>query len=122
MAEIKQIHEGAVLALQQSYFQVPHKPAGGEPEIVSDHHDCLDMLAIAVPKSGDQFRVLLTTLRVQPLLKLINDKQDLLVSPQSPSRRDDVILRPSFSTSPSGITVRSRNQPASRHAGTSSRQ
>ena len=46
----------------QPDFQIPHEPAGGKPEIIPHHHDRLDMLAIAVPKSGDQFRVLFASL------------------------------------------------------------
>ena len=58
-------------------LQVPHEPAGGQPEIIPHHHDRLDMLAIALTKSGDQFRVLLTPLGMEPLLELVQDQQHL---------------------------------------------
>ena len=37
------------------------------------------MLAIAMPKGGDQFRVLLTSLGMEPLLELVEDQQHLLL-------------------------------------------
>ena len=77
MAGIKEIHESAVLPFDQSDFQVAHEPAGGEPEIIPHHHNRLNMLAIALPKGGDQFRVLLTPLGMEPLLELIQDEQHL---------------------------------------------
>ncbi len=77
MTGIKEIHEGAVLPLDQSDLQFPHEPAGGEPEIVPHQHNRLNMLTIAVPKGGDQFRVLLTSLGMEPLLELIQDQQHL---------------------------------------------
>ena len=82
MAGIKEIHEGAVLPFNQSDLQVPHEPAGGEPEIIPHQHDRLNMLAIAVPKSGDQFRVLLASLGMEPLLELVQDQQHLALGRQ----------------------------------------
>ena len=61
----------------RSDLQVSHEPAGGKPEIVPHHHDRLNMLAVAVTKSGDQFGVFLAPLGVQPLLKLIQNQQHL---------------------------------------------
>ena len=99
MAGIEEIHQGAVLALEQSDLQVPHEPAGGEPEIIPHQHDRLNMLAIAVPKSGDQFRVLLASLGMEPLLELIQDQQhlplrwqDATPSQVSPANRPAPIL------------------------------
>ena len=73
----KRSTSGDVLALEQSDLQVPHEPAGRQPEIIPHHHDRLDMLAIALTKGGDQFRVLLTSLGMEPLLELIQDQQHL---------------------------------------------
>ena len=42
----------------RSTLQVAHEPAGGQPEIVADQHDRLDVLAVALPQRGDQLRVL----------------------------------------------------------------
>ena len=66
----------------KSDLQVAHEPARRQPEIIPHHHDRLEMLAIAVPKSGDQFRVLLTPLGMEPLLELIQDQQHLLLRRQ----------------------------------------
>jgi hypothetical protein len=77
MAEIKEIHQGAVVGLNQSDFQIPHEPTGGKPEIIPHQHNGLDMLAIALAKRGDQFGVLIAALRMEPLLELIEDKQHL---------------------------------------------
>ena len=54
----KQIDRGRVLALDQPDLQVPHEPRRRHPEIVAYHHDRLDVLAVALPKRGDQLRVL----------------------------------------------------------------
>ena len=77
MAGIEEIHQGAVVPFDQSDFQVPHEPAGGEPEIIPHQHNRLHMLAIAVTKSGDQFRILLASLGMEPLLELVQDQQHL---------------------------------------------
>ena len=68
---------GRVLAFEKSDLQIPHEPGRGHPEIIAHHHDCLDMLAIAMPKRGDQFRILLTSPGKEPLLELIQDQQHL---------------------------------------------
>ena len=64
-----------VLALDETDLQVPHEATGGKPEIVPHQHKRLNMLAIAVPKGGDQFRILLTSLCMEPLLKLVQNQQ-----------------------------------------------
>ena len=99
----------------KSDLQVPHEPAGGQPEIIPHHHDRLDMLAIAVPKCGDQFRVLLTSLGMEPLLELVQDQQHLLFRRQDatpaarlPANRPAPILgtvrdKPSASLSAAGL-------------------
>ena len=60
----------------------------GQPEIISHHDDRLDMLAIAMTQSSDQLRVLLATLRMEPLLELVQDQQRLLTGPEHPSLPD----------------------------------
>jgi hypothetical protein len=77
MAWIKKIDESDVLIRDEIDFQVPHEPTGREPEIIPHQHNGLDMLAIAVPKSGDQLRVLAAALRMEPLLELVEDEQHL---------------------------------------------
>ncbi len=82
MTRIEQVHQGAVIPLEQSDLQVSHEPAGGEPEIVPHQHDGLEMLAVAVPQGGDQLRVLLAPAGVEPLLELIQDQQHLMLRRQ----------------------------------------
>ena len=77
MAGIEEIDEGVFSPSSKSDLQVPHEPAGGQPEIIPHQHNRLNMLAIAVPKSGDQFGVLLASLRMEPLLELVQDQQHL---------------------------------------------
>src|SRR5208283_604977 len=72
-----EIHLGTVLSLDQADLQVPHEPTGGEPEIVSHQDNCLDVLAVAMSKTSDQFRVLLASIRMKPLLKMVEDKEHL---------------------------------------------
>ena len=57
------------------------------------------MLAIALPKGGDQFRVLLAPLGMEPLLELVQDQQHLALGRQdatpaasSPANRPAPIL------------------------------
>ena len=59
----------------RSNFKVAHEPAGGEPEIVADHHDGLEMLAVAMPQGGDQLGVGLGPVDEQPLLELVENEQ-----------------------------------------------
>src|SRR4051794_11578153 len=79
MTGIEEIHQGAVLTLDHSDSQSPHEAAGGEPEIIPHQYNRLNMLAIAVPKASNQFAVLLGSLRMEPLFKLIQDQQHLLL-------------------------------------------
>ena len=62
MVKVEQINGGRVFPFEKADLQVPHEPGRRHPEIIPHHHNRLDMLAIAVPKSGDQFRVLLSPL------------------------------------------------------------
>ena len=77
MVKVEEINGRRVLPFDEADLQVPHEPGRRHPEIIPHHHDGLDMLAIAVTKGGDQFRVLLTPPRKQPLLELIQDQQHL---------------------------------------------
>ena len=97
MARIEEIDGSDVLPFEQSDLQVPHEPAGGHPEIIPHHHDRLHMLAVALPQGGDQFRVLLTPLGMEPLLELIQDQQHL---PPGRQARDPCRKLASESTSP----------------------
>ena len=118
MAGIKEIDQGDVLIRYEIDLQVPHEPAGGEPEIVPHHHNGLDMLAIAVPKSGDQFRVLLASLRMEPLLELIQDQQHLALRRQdaTPSQFCQRIDQPN----PRGSSGQTLRKPLSSRASVSS--
>src|SRR5262245_61152541 len=60
MAGIEKINSGGVLALDQPDFQGIQEPCRRHPEIVTHQHSRLNMLTIAMTKSVDQFRVLLT--------------------------------------------------------------
>src|SRR6516165_9799434 len=77
MAGIKQIDQSDVLIRYQIDFQFTHEPAGGEPEIIAHQHESLDPLTVALTQSGDQVRVRLTALGMEPLLELIQDQQHL---------------------------------------------
>src|ERR1700733_9016345 len=77
MTWFKEIDESDVLIRDEIDLQVPHEATDGEPEIIPHQHHRLSMLAIAVPKSGDQLGVFLGSLGMQPLLELIQDEQHL---------------------------------------------
>src|SRR3954453_21050761 len=59
MAGIEKINSGGVLALYKLDFQGIQEPCRRHPEVVTHHNNCLEMLAVALPKSSNQFRVLL---------------------------------------------------------------
>ena len=75
MGWIEEIHGSSVPIRQEVDLQFPHEPGRSHPEVVTHHHNRLDMLTIALPKSGDQFGALVTTLRMKPLLELVQDQQ-----------------------------------------------
>ena len=87
MTRVKEVHQRTVVSFGQPDFQLPHEPAGGEPEVIADQHDCLNMLTIAMAKSGDQLRVRLASPRMKPLLELVQDQQHLVVGCQDAPRR-----------------------------------
>ena len=78
---------------------------GRHPEIIPHHHDRLDMLAVALPKGGDQFRVLLTPLGMQPLLELVQDQQHLALRV---ARRDPSASLPANQPAPILAAVQDR--------------
>ena len=82
--QVEQVDRGRVLALDEADLQVPHEPGRRHPEVVADHHDRLDVLAVALAQGGDQLRVRLVPPGEQPLLELVEDQQDLLARPQNP--------------------------------------
>src|SRR6516165_3825796 len=104
MAGIKQIDQSNVLIRYQIDFQFTHEPAGGEPEIIAHQHEYLDPLTVALTQSGDQVRVRLTALGMEPLLELIQDQQHLApwrqqaASPQVYQRIDQPQISGQFRT------------------------
>ena len=48
------------------------------PKVIAHHDDALHALAVALPQSLGQFRVLFSPLGVQPLLELVEDDEHLL--------------------------------------------
>ena len=77
VVKVEEINGCRVLPFEKADLQIPHEPGRRHPEIVSHQHDRLNMLAIAMTKSGNQFAVLLASLRMEPLLELVQDKQHL---------------------------------------------
>ncbi len=82
MQQVEEVDGGRVLALDEADLQVPHEPGRRHPEVVADHDDRLDVLAVALPQRGDQLGVLLVPAGEEPLLELVEDQQDLLPRPQ----------------------------------------
>ena len=77
MVEVEEINGCRVLPFDEADLQIPHEPGRRHPEIIPHHHNRLNMLAIALTKGGDQFGVLLASLRMEPLLELVQDQQHL---------------------------------------------
>ena len=84
MLQVEQIDEGDIRVRFQVDLQLAHEPAGGQPEIVPDQDDRLDVLAVALPQGGDQLGVLLALPGEQPLLELVEDQQHLLARAERP--------------------------------------
>src|SRR5208337_2376714 len=61
----------AEIGVEKFDFQGIHEPGRCHPEVISHQLDRLDMLAIAVPQSGEQLGVLLASVGVEPLLELV---------------------------------------------------
>jgi len=85
MARIEKVDGYRILSFHEPDFQFPHEPGRRHPEIVSYHDDRLEVLTVALSQRGDQFRVLLTPLRMEPLLELVQDNQHLLPGAQHSS-------------------------------------
>src|SRR5271157_4423450 len=77
VVKVEEINGCRALPFDKADLQIPHEPGRRHPEIIPYQHNRLNMFAIAVPKSGDEFRVLLTPPRVKPLLELVQDQQYL---------------------------------------------
>jgi len=77
MAWIKEIDESDVLIGYEIDFQVLMKRLAASQKSSPHQHDCLEMFAIAVPKSGGPARCSLTSLGMEALLELIQDQQHL---------------------------------------------
>ena len=84
-AWVEEIDQGDISVRFQVDLQVAHEPGRGHPEIVPDHDDRLDVLAVALPQGGDQLRVLLALPGEEPLLELVEDQQDLLAWRERPA-------------------------------------
>ena len=69
----------------QADLQVAHEPGRGQPEVIPDQHDRLDVLAVALPQGGDQLGVLLAPPGEEPLLELVEDQQHLLARAERPT-------------------------------------
>ena len=82
--QVEEIDEGDVRVRFQVDLQVAHEPAGGQPEVVPDQHDRLDVLAVALPQGGDQLGVLLALPGEEPLLELVEDQEHLLARAERP--------------------------------------
>ena len=54
----KQIDHRTVSAFHQRHFEVVHKTCGHPPEVVANHDDDLDALAVGLTQSRDQFCIL----------------------------------------------------------------
>ncbi len=55
--QVEEVDGGGVLALDDPDLQVPHEPGRRHPEVVPDHDDRLDVVAVALPQGGDQLGV-----------------------------------------------------------------
>jgi len=99
MARIEQIHQGAVLTLDQADFQALHESAGGKPEIIAHQDDGLNVPSVTMPKGGDQLVAFLTMPGMEPLFELVKDEQHLPIGRQDATATQDRqrIDQPQFS-------------------------
>ncbi len=78
MSQWKEIEGAGVPTLDQSHLQGVEEAGNGHPEIVTYHQDALDASPIALAQGLYQRGTLIVWSRMQPLLELIENDQDLL--------------------------------------------
>ena len=84
MEEVEQINRGEILALNNGNVYGPHETGSRHTKIISHHDDALDSASIAMPQRLHQFRILLVSLRMEPLLELVQHQQYLLARGKKP--------------------------------------
>ena len=80
VSRVEEIDRRRVVSQEKLDFQGIHEPVRCHPEVDPDHHGGLRMLTFALPQGGNQFRVFRAALGVKPLLELVKDKQQQLLS------------------------------------------
>src|SRR5262249_27692919 len=78
MTRIEEIRRRCIATLDERNLQGVHEPGRRHPKVVAGHDDALHALAITLAESLDELTVLLPALGLKPLLKLVEDDQDLL--------------------------------------------
>ena len=85
MSRIKRIDRCNILPFDQAIPQISQEPAGGEPGVVPDHEEGLNVLAVTLSQCGQQ-SLLVWGRGTQPALELIDDDE------QTSSEREDKAL------------------------------
>ena len=75
---VEPVDTRAVLAVRKVHVQLAQERRDRHPEIIPHDDDRLDSRAVALPERLDQFRSLRCRVRVQPLLELIENEQELV--------------------------------------------
>ncbi len=88
MPDAEQIDGRRVLPLVERDFQLAQAVRDAHPEIIADEQHRLHMPAIALPQRPHQRRLGPLAPGVQPLLELVEEKDDLaLPRPPAPQQR-----------------------------------
>ena len=78
MSRVEPADTRAVLAVREVHVEIAQERRDRHPEIIPHDDDRLDSRAVALSEGLDQFRSLQCRVRVQPLLELIENQQQLV--------------------------------------------
>jgi hypothetical protein len=73
MEGVEPINGGEIVALNNGDVHGPHEAGSRHAEIIPHHYDALQPAAVTLTQGLDEFRVLLCSLRMKPLLELVED-------------------------------------------------
>ena len=87
MAHVEEVDDLEVPALNQGDVEPFHEPRRGHREIVSNDHNHLQELAVALSDRTDQFRFVTIRRCMEPLLELIDEEDDTVAAAATDPRK-----------------------------------
>ena len=99
MLKVEQVDHRDVFPFHNRHIQFFQETADGDPEIVADHHDCLNCGPIALQQGLRERSFGIILLREQPLLELVENQQQFAATRNQsppPDAAQDVLQRIAF--------------------------